>query len=151
MTDVITNLFVDVHPSKAKLTLFVDGNCLLIASTVSVYSLRQILLRVLADGISNSLRNALYDRHSSRFDIAFHGVCAETTPNMRYRFQVSWWTSAVSKSFAASLEHFVCQFSKYSWNLNGQLDFPLRTYNRNSSTFLLLEYGQSCFIDRWTG
>jgi len=89
MTDVIADLFVDVHPSNAKLTLFVDGNCFLIASTVSVYYLWQILLWVLADGNTNSLRNALYDHRSSRFDIAFHGICAETNPNMRYRIQVS--------------------------------------------------------------
>jgi hypothetical protein len=74
MSDVIANLFVDVHLSKAKLTLILDGNCFLIASTVSVHSLRQILLRVLADGNTNSLRNALFDRHSSRFDITFHGI-----------------------------------------------------------------------------
>ena len=150
MTDVIADLFLDVHPSKAKLTLFVDGNCFLIAFTVSVYSLRQILLRVLADGNTNSLRNALHDCRSSRFDIEFHGISAEKKPNMRYRFQVSWWNSAVWKSFAASLERFVCQFSKYTWNLNGQFDFPLRTYNWNSSTSLPLQYGQSCFFDRWT-
>jgi len=90
MTEVIANLFVDVHPSKAKLTLFVDVNWFLIASTVSVYSLRQILLRVLADGNTNLLPYALYDRRSSTFDIAFHGICAETKPNTRYQFQVSW-------------------------------------------------------------
>jgi hypothetical protein len=90
MTDIIANLFVDLHLSKAKLTLFLVGNCFLIGSTVSVYSFHHILLRVLADGNTNSLRNALYDRHSSRFDIALHGMCCETKPNMRYRFQVSW-------------------------------------------------------------
>jgi len=74
MTDVIANLFVNVHPSKAKLTLFLDGNCFLIASTVSVYSLWLILLRVLADSNTNSLRNALYDGRNLRFDIAFHGI-----------------------------------------------------------------------------
>jgi len=74
MTDVIANAFVEVQPSKAKLTLFLDGNCFLIASTVSEYSLRQMLLRVLADGSTSSLRNALYDRRSSRFDIVFHGL-----------------------------------------------------------------------------
>jgi len=60
MTVVIANLFLDVPLSKAKFTLFLDGNCFLIASTGSVYSLQQILLRVLADGDTNSLRNALY-------------------------------------------------------------------------------------------
>jgi hypothetical protein len=79
----MANLFVDVHPSKAKLTLFCIGNCFLIASTVSVYSLRQMLLRVVADGSTRSSRNALYDRRSSKFDIAFHGICAETNPNIR--------------------------------------------------------------------
>jgi len=147
MTDVIANLFVDVHPSKAKPTLFVDGNCFLIASTVSVHSLRQILLRVRADGNTNSLHNTLNDRRSSRFDSAFYGICAETKPIMRYRFHVSWWISAVWKSFAASLERFVCQFSKYTWNRNGQFDFSLRTYNRNFSTSLPLLYCHSCVID----
>jgi len=74
MTDVIANLFVDVYPSQAKLTLFLDGNCFLIASTVSEYSLRQRLLRVLADGSTSSLRNALYERCSSMIEIAFHGM-----------------------------------------------------------------------------
>jgi len=79
----ITNLFVDVHPSKATLTLFLEGNCFLIAFTVSVYSLGQIILRVVADGNTNSLRNALYECGRSRFDITFHGIWADTNPNMR--------------------------------------------------------------------
>jgi hypothetical protein len=83
MTDVIASLFVDVHPSKVKLTLFRIGNCFLIASTVSAYSLQQMLLRVVADGRTRSLCNALYDGRSSRYDIAIHGICAETNPNMR--------------------------------------------------------------------
>jgi hypothetical protein len=74
MTDVIANLFVDVHPSKAKLTLFLDSNCFLIATTVSLYSLRQMLLRALADSNTKSPRNALYERRSLRFDIAFDGI-----------------------------------------------------------------------------
>jgi hypothetical protein len=82
MTDIIANLFVDVHPSKAKLTFFVDGNCFLIASTVIGYSLQQILLKVLTEGNVNSHSTALYDRLSSRFDLAFHGICAETRPNV---------------------------------------------------------------------
>jgi len=83
MTDVMASLFVDIHPSKAKLTLFHIGNCFLISSTVSAYSLGQMLLRVVADGRTRSSRNDLNDRRSSRFDIAFHGICAETNPNMR--------------------------------------------------------------------
>jgi len=58
MTDIMASLFVTVHPSKDKLTLFCDGNCFLIASTVSAYSLRQMLLRVVADGSTKSSRNA---------------------------------------------------------------------------------------------
>jgi hypothetical protein len=50
MTDVMANFFIDVHLSKAKLPLFGDGNFFLIASTVSAYSLWQMLLRVVADG-----------------------------------------------------------------------------------------------------
>jgi len=62
MTDVIATLFVDVHLSKANLTLFRSGNCSIIASTSGADSLRQMLLRVVADGRSRSSRNALYDR-----------------------------------------------------------------------------------------
>jgi hypothetical protein len=83
MTDVMASLLVDVQPSRAKLTLFRIGNCFLIVSTVSAYSLLQMLLRVVVDGRTRSSHNALYDRRSSRFDIAFHGICAETTPNIR--------------------------------------------------------------------
>jgi hypothetical protein len=83
MSNGIANLFVDVHLSKAKLTLFLDGNCFFIASTVSVYSLRQILLGVLADGSNHSIRDALNECGSSMFDIAFQGIFAETNPNMR--------------------------------------------------------------------
>jgi len=83
MTYVIANLFIDVHPSNAKLTLFLDSNCFSIASTASVDSIRQKLLRVLADGNTNSLRNASYERLSLMFDIVFHGISAENNPNMR--------------------------------------------------------------------
>jgi len=83
MTDVMASLFVDVYPSKGKLTLFHNGNCFLIASTVSAYSLWQMLLRVVADGRTRLSRNALHIRCSTRFDIVFHGICAETNPNMR--------------------------------------------------------------------
>ena len=74
MTNVIANLFIDVHLSKSKLTFFLDSSCFFVASTVSVYSLRLILLRVLTGSNTNSLRNALYDRHCSRLDIAFHEI-----------------------------------------------------------------------------
>jgi len=116
MTDFMASLFVDVHPSKAKLTLLRNANCFLIASTVCAYSLREILLRVVADGRIRFSRNALYDYCSSTFDIAFHGICAETNPNMRYWFHVSWWNSEVSKSLAAILECFVCDFNQYGFN-----------------------------------
>ena len=112
----MANLFVDVHPSKTKLTLFRTGNCFLIASSVSAYSLQQMLLRVIADGSTRSSCNAWYDRRSSRFDTVFDGICAETNPNMRSRFHVSWWNSEVSKSLAASLESFVCHFGQYGLN-----------------------------------
>jgi hypothetical protein len=148
MPDVIANLFVDVHPSKAKLTLFVDSNCFLIASTVSVCSLRQILLRVLADGNTDSLRNAWYDRRSSRFDIAFHGICAEIKPNMRYRFQVSCEIQQFESPLLPVESVLSVNSESILENLNGQFNFPLRTYNRNSSTSLPFQYGQSCFIDR---
>jgi len=82
MTDVIAYLFVDVHLSQAKLTLFLDRNCFSIASNVSLYSLQEMLLNVVADGNTNSLYNALYEYHRSWFDIAFRGIWAYTNPNM---------------------------------------------------------------------
>jgi len=116
----MASLFGDIHPSKAKLTLFRDGNCFLIASAVSAYSLQQMMLRVVADGSTGSSHNALYDRRSSSFDIVFHGIWAKTNPIMRLRFHVSWWNLEVSKSLAASLECFLCHFSRYgsTWLLN---------------------------------
>jgi hypothetical protein len=74
MSDVITSLFVDVPPSNGKLTEFIDGDRCLIASTVSEFSLWQMLLRVLADECASSLSNALYGRRSSRFEIAFQSM-----------------------------------------------------------------------------
>jgi len=122
MTDVMASLSVDVHPSKVKLTIFRNGNCFLIASTVSAYSLRQMILRVVADGRTASLRNVLYDRRSWRFDIAFQRIWAETYPNIWSRFHVSWWNSEVLKSLAASFERFVFHFYQYGlsgrWGLN---------------------------------
>jgi len=83
MTDIMATLFVDVQLSKAKLTLFRIGNGFLIPSTVSAYSLRQMLLRVVADSRTRSLRTALYDLRSSWCDIVFSGICVETISNMR--------------------------------------------------------------------
>jgi len=68
----MASLFVDVHLSKAKLTLIHDGNDFLIASMITVYSFQQIWLRVAVDGSTRSLYNALYDYCRSRFDIALH-------------------------------------------------------------------------------
>jgi len=82
MTNVMASLFGDVYPSKANLTIFRDGSYFLIAPTLSAYSLQQILLMAIADGSTRSSCNALYDCGSSRYDIAFHGIWAETNPNM---------------------------------------------------------------------
>jgi hypothetical protein len=90
MTYVMPGFFVAVHPSKAKLILFCDGNHFLIASMVSAYSLWQMLLRVVVDSSTRSSRNALYDPHSSRFDKPFHEIWAETNRKMRYRFHLPW-------------------------------------------------------------
>jgi len=83
MTDVMADLFVEVHPSKAKLSLFRNGSWFFIVSTVGAYSLRQMLLRVVTDGRTRTSFNALDDRGSWKFVIAFHGMRAETNPNMR--------------------------------------------------------------------
>jgi hypothetical protein len=58
MADVMANLFVDVHLSKGTLTVFRTGNCFLIVSTVSAYTLLQMLLRVVADSSTRSSGNA---------------------------------------------------------------------------------------------
>jgi len=150
MNDVIANLFVDVHPSIAIQTLFYDGKFFVIASAVSAYSLWQQFVRVLPDGKTNSLCHVLNKGRSSRFDVTFHALRAKTIPNIMLRFQVSWWNLAVWKSFDASVEDFVCQFSTDTSNLNIIFEFPLRTYNRNTSNCLPLVYGQSCFLDSGT-
>jgi len=151
MTHVMASLFIDVHPSKAPVTLCLNGNCILIASTVGEYSLWQVLLRVLADSSTSPLSNAIYDCHSSRFHIVFHGIWAETNPNMRYRFPVAWWTSAVRYCWDPWLECFVCRCSQYRYDFNVEYEFPLWPYYSNSSTTLSLQYGQSCFINSWSG
>jgi hypothetical protein len=74
MTNFIASLLDDVHSSKARQTLFRDGNCFQIAFPVSLYSLWQMLLRVVADGSTSCLRNTLYDRHSLKFDLAFQRI-----------------------------------------------------------------------------
>jgi len=48
----MASLFIDVHPSNPELNIFHDKNCFLIAFTVSAYSLRQMILVVVADGTS---------------------------------------------------------------------------------------------------
>jgi len=83
MTDVMTSVFFDLHPSKANLASLRDGNCFLIAYTVSSYSLTQILLTVVEVGSTQSSSNALYDCPSSGFDKAFYAIGAEMNPNMR--------------------------------------------------------------------
>ena len=82
MTDIMASVLVDVHLSKAKLTLDRDGNCLIIASTVTDHCLRGMLLRVVVDGSMRSLRNALYDCRSSIFDKAFQAMWAKPKPNL---------------------------------------------------------------------
>jgi hypothetical protein len=49
----MANLIIDVDQFKAELTFVLDSNCLLIASTVSEHSLRQILLSVLMGSSTN--------------------------------------------------------------------------------------------------
>lgn len=70
----MASVFVDVQLSKAKLTLFHDGKCVVIASMVNAYCLQVVLLRVVVDGGTNLGRNASFDRRSLRCDIAFHSI-----------------------------------------------------------------------------
>jgi hypothetical protein len=83
MTDIMPNLFINVHPSTAILGLFLDRNSFQIASAVSVYSLRQMLFSVHVDGMTNLPYTALYDHRDSWFDVAFHELSAETNSNLR--------------------------------------------------------------------
>jgi len=71
------------HLSTANLTLFLAGDCHLNASTISVNSLWRIILRVQADSKINYHRTGVYECRRLRFDIVFHGLWAETPPNMR--------------------------------------------------------------------
>jgi len=59
MTNVIVSFLVDLYQAKAELTSFHYGNCFSIASMASAYSLKQMLLRVVADGRTNLLGNAV--------------------------------------------------------------------------------------------
>ena len=61
MTNVMANLFANVHLSKAKLTVFLDGNCFVIESIITESSLQQMLVQVSADCSTSSLRNTIYD------------------------------------------------------------------------------------------
>jgi hypothetical protein len=73
MTDVMANLIVDVHPSNAKLTLFLDGNYFLSASTLSEYSLLEMVEPVLAEGTTSSVHTPSIDCCKSWFAIPLHG------------------------------------------------------------------------------
>jgi len=115
-TNDMGNLFINVHPSNPELSSFHDGNCLLIASTVTPDSLRHMFLSVVASGRTRSSRKALYDCFTCTFHIAFHGIWAKQNLNLTYRFHVSWWNLEVSKSLAASLECIVCHFDQYGVN-----------------------------------
>jgi len=59
MTAVMASLFTDVHPSNAGQTAVHDGKCFIIAFTVNVYFLPQMLFRVVEDGSTRSLLEAL--------------------------------------------------------------------------------------------
>jgi hypothetical protein len=80
VTDVIFNLFVEVHPCKSPLALLLDGNYFLIPSCVGKYTHWHILPNVLADSNTISLCSALYNCHSWRVDIALCGWCPEHIP-----------------------------------------------------------------------
>jgi len=84
----MASLILDVHPFKVNLTLFLDGNCFLIVSRVSVYSLWQMLLGELADCSPNFHCSALYDFDSLQFDIASPGISAQANPDIGCWFQV---------------------------------------------------------------
>jgi len=116
----MSSLFDDVHPSNTKVSESSDGNCCPIVSLVGADFLRHMRLRVEPDGSTSSSRNAVYDCRSCRFGITFHGMWAETNPNMRYWFDMSWWNWEVSKFLAASLEDLVCHLGQYgsTWKSN---------------------------------
>jgi hypothetical protein len=80
---VMVRLLVEVQPPKAKLTFFCDTNCFLIGSTVSAYSLRSMLLRVLGYGFTRSFCKVVCDHCSLRCDIASQGLESKPNPNMR--------------------------------------------------------------------
>jgi len=83
MADFMASVFIDVHPFKAKVSLFRNSNCFLVSSIVSAYTLRQMALRLVADWGTRSSRNAFYTRCSSRYDIMFYGMCAKSNRKLR--------------------------------------------------------------------
>jgi len=91
MTDVMANLFVDVHPFRAELTWLHDCNSIWIESTISEYFLRLILLCVLVAGKADSLRNTVYDLLGSGLRIVFPGNCGKTDTRLISQFPVSRW------------------------------------------------------------
>ena len=58
MTDIMASPCVDFHLSNAKLSSLWAGNCLLIASTVSQFSIWHMMVRVVVDGPTRLLCNA---------------------------------------------------------------------------------------------
>jgi len=75
-------LFVDVNPSKAKLTVFDDGNSFLLARTGCACCLWEMFLSVMAEGSTKSRRNGWSDYRSSKFDVAFYLTWAERNDNL---------------------------------------------------------------------
>jgi hypothetical protein len=78
----MVNFFLDVHPSTAILTLFLDGHCFSIASTVTDYSIWQMLVKESVHDTTDVLRKVLYHCHSCKFDIVFQKIWAKTNTNM---------------------------------------------------------------------
>ena len=79
----MATFFVDFQKSKAKPTLFLGGNCFLIASTISENSLQQMLLSVLVDSSIKPHSNRSYDLCSTRFGMVFHAIRGKMNSKMR--------------------------------------------------------------------
>lgn len=109
----MVNLFVAVHLSKAKLTLYHDCNCNSIASTVSAKSCQKLLPRVIADSSTISSPNDFYDPHQSTYEISLYEISGKTKFNLRSWIHLSGWNSKVWKTLAASLECFGSNCRQY--------------------------------------
>jgi len=145
----MVSLSVDLHLSKAKLSLFCDSNYFLIASTVSAYYLREMFGRVMwmaALGHCIMLYMTLVAR-----DLIQRSMKYEPKRNL------TWGSDSTCpgelrkfKVLRCKLWAFCLSFGLIWIYLDVKYDFSLWTYHFNSLTFLPFQVAQSCLSNHRT-